>query len=173
MLKKTINLFKILGKGIFYRELLSKGVYYIYEHILPMGNLEVGKNSEIHPTVSFRFENNIVIGDDVVLDSNCCLWASENSEIVLGNRVGVGPGTVIVSSNHSFAPGSSYTDQPLKEKNIEIGDDVWIGANCSILGGASVGSGSIIGAGCVVYRSIPENSVVVGGSRKLSIIERR
>ena len=131
------------------------------------------KSPEIHPTVSFRFEKNIAIGDEVVLDANCCLWASENSHITIGNRVGVGPGTVIVSSNHSFLMKSSYVDQPMNEKKIVVGDDVWIGANCSILGGTSIGDGSIIGAGCVVFKSIPKNSVVIGGSRKLTIIERR
>ena len=173
MIKKTARLFKIFGNKIFYRELLRLGTYYVYEHALPMGNLHIGNNPEIHPTVSFRFENNITIGNKVVLDANCCLWASENSKITLGDNVGIGPGTIMVSSNHTFAADSVYTEQPMKEKNVVIGSNVWIGANCSILSGAVIGSGSAIGAGCVIFRSIPENSLVVSGSRKLSIVERK
>ncbi len=173
MIKKIGSLFKIFCKKTFYRELLRLGTYYVYEHSLPIENLNLGDNPEIHPTVSFRFEKNITIGDEVVLDANCCLWASEKSKITVGNNVGVGPSTVMVSSNHSFAAGVVYTDQPIHEKDIVIGSNVWIGANCAILSGAKIGNGSIIGAGCVVYRSIPENSVVVSGSRKLSIIKRK
>ena len=173
MIKKPSAIFKILGKKIFYSELIRLGTYYVYEHALPMGNLRVGDNPEIHPTVSFRFEKNITLGNNLVIDANCCLWASDNSKITLGNNVGVGPGVVMVSSNHAFSAGSVYTEQPIKEKNIIVGNNVWVGANCSILSGAVIGKDSVIGAGCVISRSIPENSVVVSGSRKLSIIERR
>ena len=62
---------------------------------------------------------------------------------------------------------------PMDSQGIIVGNNVWVGANCSILSGAVIGKDSVIGAGCVISRSIPENSVVVSGSRKLSIIERR
>ena len=104
---------------------------------------------------------------------NCCLWASANARISIGDNTGIGPGTVIVSSNHSFAKDRAYTDLPLNEKDITIGNNVWIGANSVILAGARIGDGCIIGAGCVVARAIPEDSVVVSGNRTLSIAKRR
>ncbi|MFQ5717132.1 MAG: acyltransferase [Nitrospinales bacterium] len=173
MLHKAARLLRILGKGILFRELIKSGTYYLYEHVLPLENLKVGSNPEIHPTVSFRFEKNIVLGNNVVLDAHCCLWASEHSRIVIGDNTGIGPGSVAVSSNHSFPKGRVYTEEPLKESDISIGSNVWIGANSTLLAGAHIGDGCIIGAGCVIYRDIPKNSVVVSGSRKLSIVERR
>lgn len=167
------RILKILGKSDFYRELVRTVVYYFYEHVLPMERVTIGSNPEIHPTVSFRFEDNIKLGNDIVLDAHVCVWASPNSRIIIGDNIGVGPGTIMVSSNHRFLPGQVYTKQPLAEKDIVIGNDVWIGANCTILGGAKIGKGSVIGAGCVIYRSIPEDSVVVSGGRKLSIVKRR
>jgi maltose O-acetyltransferase len=46
--------------------------------------------------------------------------------------------------------------------DIIIGDDVWIGMDCTILGGVSIGNGSVVAAGSVVTKSIPDN-VLVGG----------
>ncbi|MFQ5671487.1 MAG: acyltransferase [Nitrospinales bacterium] len=173
MFEKVKTLLRVLLKGGFYRELFSNGIHYLYEHILPMETLEMGGNPEIHPTVSFRFENNIVLGDNIVLDAHCCLWASENSKITLGDNTGIGPGTVVVSSNHSFPKGKVYVEEPMSEKDIVVGKNVWIGANSTLLAGAEVGDGCVIGAGCVISGKIPENSVVVSGSRKLSIVKRR
>lgn len=173
MFKKIKTLLKVLVKGVFYRELFRNGTYYLYEHILPMESLKMGSNMEIHPTVSFRFEKNIALGNNIVLDAHCCLWASENSKIIIGDNTGIGPGTVVVSSNHSFPKGRVYVQEPLNEKDITIGKNVWIGANSTLLAGANIGDDCIIGAGCVVSRSIPKNSVVISDSRKLSIAKRR
>ncbi len=173
MLDKILRIFKVLTHPQLYRELFRWHLYYAYEHAIPMKNLKVGSKPEIHPNVSFRFEKNITLGDRIVIDMNCCLWASENSRITIGNNTGIGPGTVIVSSNHSILKDRVYTEGDLSEKDISIGNDVWIGANSVILAGASIGDNSIIGAGCVVSRAIPENSLVVSGNRTLSIVKRK
>lgn len=173
MLTKVLQIIKTLTSPQLFRELFRWHLYYAYEHAIPLKNLKVGKNPEIHPTVSFRFEKNISLGDQIVIDAHCCLWASEKSKIYVGDHTGIGPGTVIVSSNHSFVEKRLYTDLPLSEKDIIIGRNVWIGANSVILAGAHIGDGCIIGAGCVISRSIPDDSVVVSGNRTLSIAKRR
>ena len=173
MARKSTRLLRIIISPHFYKELFRWLVYYLYEHVLPLKNLRVGTNLEIHPTVSLRFENNIHLGNNIVLDMNCCLWASPNSEISIGDNSGVGPGTIIISSNHSFFSKQPYNEQPLNEKNIEIGRNVWIGANSSILAGAHIGDNAIIGSGSVITGRVPEDSIVVSGSRKLSMNKRR
>nr|WP_269851768.1 DapH/DapD/GlmU-related protein [Methanosarcina horonobensis] len=52
-------------------------------------------------------------------------------------------------------------------KKISIEDDVWIGTNATILPGVTIGKNSVIGAGAVVNKSIPPNSVVVGIPAKI------
>jgi len=173
MAGKSIRILQIFTSSHFYKELFRWLVYYLYEHVLPLKNLRVGANLEVHPTVSLRFENNIHLGDNIVLDMNCCLWASPNSKITIGDNTGVGPGTIIISSNHSFFSKQSYTEQPLNEKDIVIGKNVWIGANSSILAGAQIGDNAIIGSGAVITGRVPEDSIVVSGSRKLSMTKRR
>ena len=123
MLDKILRIFKVLPHPQLYRELFRWHLYYAYEHAIPMKNLKVGSKPEIHPNVSFRFEKNITLGDRIVIDMNCCLWASENSRITIGNNTGIGPGTVIVSSNHSILKDRVYTEGDLSEKDISIGND--------------------------------------------------
>jgi acetyltransferase-like isoleucine patch superfamily enzyme len=86
-----------------------------------------------------------------------------NSEIKIGNNVLIGPGTVINTANHNF----ERIDIPIKsqgitEKPIIIEDDVWIGANCTILGGTKIGAHSVIGAHSLVKGDIPPYSVAYG-----------
>ena len=171
-MNKLFNLLKLAVTPAFYYELYRFLLYYVYEHTLPLGKITHGKNLELHPTVSIRFGENIRLGNDVVIDAHCCLWASEHSKIHLGNNTAVGQNTSFISSNHKFQKGQKFSEQELVEKDIRIGDDVWIGCNSVILAGVTVGSGSVIGAGVVVSQDIPENSLVVGKSRQLTILPR-
>lgn len=82
---------------------------------------------------------------------------------LINANVAIGPNCMIVGINHNF----NNMNVPIKEqgfsvKGIIIENDVWIGANCVILDGVTIGKGSVIGAGSVVTKSIPSNSVAVG-----------
>ena len=61
----------------------------------------------------------------------------------------------------------------MKEKDVSIEDDVFVGANCVIMHGVTLGKGCVIGTGSVVSKSIPPNTIVVGKSRDLSLFKRR
>lgn len=64
----------------------------------------------------------------------------------------------------------NYDEELTKERNkgleyakpIEIGDNVWIGGNVVVLPGVKIGNNSVIGAGSVVNKDIPENTIAVG-----------
>jgi acetyltransferase-like isoleucine patch superfamily enzyme len=69
----------------------------------------------------------------------------------------------VVPAGHNF----ERVDIPIRKqgslmKGIVIEDDVWIGCGCRILDGVRIGRGSVIGAGSVVNKNVPEYSVVVG-----------
>ena len=53
-------------------------------------------------------------------------------------------------------------DQPKLERDVIIGDDVWLGARVMVVAGVEIGDGCIIGASSVVTRSIPAGSIAVG-----------
>ena len=82
--------------------------------------------------------------------------------ITFGNNIEIGPGTVIVSANHQF---ENYSVSE-KSAPITIGNNVWIGANCTILPGISIGDNVIIGAGSVVTQNIPANVIAYGNPCK-------
>jgi acetyltransferase-like isoleucine patch superfamily enzyme len=63
--------------------------------------------------------------------------------------------------------------QTSEKKGIVIGDNVWIGANCSILAGVTIGSNVTIGAGCVIREDIPDNRIVVRDSNSLKLIPKK
>lgn len=74
------------------------------------------------------------------------------------------PNCTIYSRNHEF----SDTEKPMmfqgykETQPVEIGDDVWIGGNVTILPGVKIGSHSIIGACAVVTKDVPEYAIVAG-----------
>ena len=83
--------------------------------------------------------------------------------IEIGNDVIIGPGVSLFSENHNYERSDKLIRlQGETRKAIVIEDDVWIGANATILAGVHIGIHSVIGAGAVVTKDIPSNSVYAG-----------
>jgi acetyltransferase-like isoleucine patch superfamily enzyme len=153
---------RYLVKPGFWRWLVARVDYTVTDHIEPWTRLPRREKTHIHPTVTFRRAENIHIGHHVRIQPYCALWASPGGRITIGNYSGIGPGTVIFSSNHQFAPGVPYHTQPWTERDVTIGNDVWIGAGCVVLPGVTIGDGAVCAAGAVVTRSVPAGAVVGG-----------
>ncbi len=107
------------------------------------------------------------IGNDFSATSN--LFISCNNSVTLGNGVLFGNNIRIYDSNHGIDPEADmpYEHQPLVCKPVYVGDNTWIGDNCIILAGASIGTHSVIGAGSIVTGIIPEYSIAVGSPAKV------
>lgn len=105
----------------------------------------------------------IVCGDDFYLNAGCHLLG----DIVFGNHVMIGPKTVIWGRDHGMELGRPMKHQPHTKAPIRIGDDVWIGANATILKGVTIGSGTVVGAGAVVTRDVPDYAIVAGNPAKV------
>lgn len=135
----------------------------------------VGSNLYVGHRVRIQVPQSVYLGRNVGINDGVWIAANQNAEgkIFIGNDVLIGPYTVLHSGNHVFTdPGVPIYHQGFKFSSIKIGDDVWIGAHCTVLSGVTIGEGSVIGAGCVVTKDIPPYSIVVGvpgkviGSRK-------
>lgn len=103
----------------------------------------------------------VEIGSDSSVNPFCVLYG--HGGLSIGSKVRIATHTVMIPANHRFEdPDKPITNQGLVRKGITIADDVWIGANCTICDGVSIGTGSVIGAGSVVTRDIPPMTVAVG-----------
>ena len=104
----------------------------------------------------------LIIGNDFSATSN--LFISCNYSITIGNRALFGNNIRIYDSNHGIDPecGIPYEHQKLVCKPVVIGSNTWIGDNCIILAGTSIGEYSVIGAGSVVTGKIPEYTIAAG-----------
>lgn len=122
--------------------------------------LQAGHDIKVSRNVRFGSGKNVVIGSYSGLNVGC--WIGNDT--IIGNDVMFGPEVSILSGGHNF----ERTDIPMREqgatprKPVVIGDDVWIGTRVIILPGIQIGSHSIIGAGSVVTKDIPEYAVVAG-----------
>jgi acetyltransferase-like isoleucine patch superfamily enzyme len=145
------------------KEIFYKFGYFIHDHVAPRAQIHTKGNPRIHPTASLRCGYNIFLGRNSRINQYCCVWASENSKIIFGDNVAMGPGVKIFSSNYQTTDiNVPIILQPFVEKDIIIGNDVWLGANSVIVAGVKIGDGAIIAAGSVVTKDIPEY-VIAGG----------
>lgn len=119
----------------------------------------LGSNFEIWGSFFCELGQNISIGNNVFINVNCVML--DSFEITLGDNTSIGPNVGIYTTNHSL-------DAEERKDHIEyggpvvIGNDVWIGGNVTILPGVEIGDLSVIGAGSVIHRNIPENAIVRG-----------
>jgi acetyltransferase-like isoleucine patch superfamily enzyme len=110
----------------------------------------------------------IEAGDDCTIN----VFSVVRGRITLGDGVRIGAHTSILGFNHSMEPDRPVFRQPVVERGIVIGDDVWIGSNVVILDGVTVGSHAVIAAGAVVTRDVAEWSIV-GGNPARVLRDRR
>ena len=113
------------------------------------GNIKIGSNSSIGKDSSIRSSNSIEIGDHVQISSEVIVLDNNSHSLNYLERRG--------DVNN---PGNSY--MVAKSAPIKIGNDVLIGRRSIILKGVSIGDRSIIGAGSVVVKNIPEDVVACG-----------
>lgn len=130
---------------------------------------------QVHVDIDFHCEygKHILVGNKVVINMNCTFV--DNNIIEIGDNVLIASNVQIYTATHSTKIHERMVDQT-DERNeicktyarpVKICDGAWIGGGAIILPGVTIGENSVIGAGSVVTRSIPENSVAVGNPCKV------
>ncbi len=128
---------------------------------------ECGKNVRIKPSTSVYFGlENLTIGNDVSIPRYSHIFCTD-APLIIGNKVIFGPSPTIVTGNHRIDVVGKYifdSDEKLPENDEEviIEDDVWVGANVTILKGVIIGRGSVVAAGAVVNKFFPPYSIIGG-----------
>lgn len=93
--------------------------------------------------------------------ANFNLTLVDDGNIFVGDNVLFGPNVTVATANHPIEP--SLRSRGLQyNRDVHIGNDVWIGAGAVLVPGVRIGDGSVIGAGSVVTRDIPAGAVAAG-----------
>lgn len=143
--------------------------------------IKIGINSIINSS-NFEYHINMhskcklyadIEGATIIIGDNCrihgtCIHAQK--KIVIGNNCLIAANTQIIDSNgHALSMADPINRLKIRDagKDIIIEDNVWIAANCIILGGAFIGEGSVITAGSVIRGRVPAKTVFGGNPAKL------
>lgn len=170
-----------INKLFFGKRLMIENPYKVWGNmrilIYGSGTIRIGKNfhsvsarkrsfitlfSPCHLTVADQGE--IFLGEHVGLNGTTIF---ARRKVTIGNNTMIAPNVIIMDHNgHTSWPASerwSSSDTPLE---IKIGNDCWIGMNCIILKGVTVGDGSIIAAGSVVINDVEPACLYAGNPAK-------
>ena len=118
----------------------------------------------IEPNFKCDYGFNIHTEGLTFINYNCVML--DTSPIHIGADVFIGPGTCLACAGHAIDP----TERAMgigNSKPITLEKGVWLGANCTVCGGVTIGEGSIIGAGSVVTKDIPAGVIAVGNPCKV------
>lgn len=127
---------------------------------------KVGRKVFIYPGVWITPGRNLVLGDGVDLAKDVIITTSGG--VFIGDRTLIGYRTQILSANHTIPPiGEPFPVSGDKYAPIKIMNDVWIGANCIVTAGVTIGEGAVIAAGSVVTKDVPSNAIVGGVPAKI------
>lgn len=119
-----------------------------------------GKNFRINRNIEFLNASSIRIGKNVYIAVGCVFLAIDDIDI--GDEVMFGPNVVVTSGKHTKLQGS-YRFGPEEKAPIKIGYGSWIGANTTIVAGATIGNGCVIGCNAAVTQGvIPDNAFAAG-----------
>lgn len=137
-------------------------------------SVNLGDHVAFYPGVGIRGRGRLTIGDGCSINTGVIFGLT--CDLTLGRNVLVADNVSFRTADHEF----TSLDQPIAEQGerrgpIVVEDDVWLGANVTVLRGVRIGRGAIVGANAVVTRDVPAFAIVGGvparviGDRKLAV----
>ncbi len=129
--------------------------------IINKKNLKAGVGSALyHACYILNSNGKFVIGSNSHLGAFCYV-NTHNGNVIIGNHVAIGPGTKIFAYSNHYLFGEKVTDVKIT-KDVLIENNVFIGANCTILPGTVIHDNVVIGAGSVIKGELQSNSIYGG-----------
>lgn len=113
----------------------------------------------------YRPDGGIVLGKGTFVGSGCEF--NITSGITIGEQCLIASGCRFIDHNHGTITSAFMKDQMEDESPITVGANVWIGVNCVVLKGVSIGDGAIVAAGSVVTKSLESMGVYAGVPARL------
>lgn len=152
---------------LFYMKKGKNSVIYrsVRKDIVPFNGFSLGKSSVIE---DYSIINNAVGEITIGNHTRIGLGNTIIGPVTIGSNVILAQNVVISALNHNFEDVlTTINQQGVKTDQIIIEDNVWIGANSSILAGVHIGEHVVVGAGSVVTKNIPPYCVAVGNPARI------
>ena len=126
-------------------------------HLLKLFGASVGSGVLIRRGVRVHFPWNLEIGDDCWIGEE--VWFINHEKVTIGSNVCISQRSIICSGGHDYRSSSlEYAHKP-----IEIKNGAWVCLDAKVLPGVTIGECSVVSAGEIVRKSLPDYSMIVGG----------
>lgn len=152
----------------------GKGLKLFYETYYFSANPKNYKKIGNHVTLErplYVMPSQIELGSYVRIQPNVRIITSPKQKVIIKNYTAIGPGSTIIAGNHiptvSVPQFLSYIGINDVNSSLTIEEDVWIGANSTILYKANIGRGAVIAANSVVTKEVPPYAIVSGIPAKI------
>lgn len=126
--------------------------------------LKIGRNGCIISPFHCDYGSNIEIGENFFANTNLVIL--DGGKVTIGDNVFIAPNVGIYTAGHPLDTGRRNAGLEYAYP-VSIGNNVWIGAQVCILPGVTIGDNTVIGAGSVVTKDIPDNVLAVGNPCKV------
>lgn len=146
--KKTEAYSRITINTLSYKDRMAKAIV-----------KEFGENANIIPPFTCDYGCNVKVGNNTVINHSGVFL--DTNEINIGKHALIGPKSGLYGAIHPFDV-EARNEGIEKAKTINIGDGAWLGGKVTVVPGVSIGKHSVIGAGSVVTKDIPNDVVAVG-----------
>ena len=147
------------------RKLVHKA---IREPVMKQALASCGKGVHIAEGCDIKGIENITVGTGSSIGRGAVLWTTR-AEIIIGQKVMFGPNVTIITGNHRtdmvgkyMADVTAQEKKPEDDATVVICDDVWIGANATVLKGVTIAEGCVISAGAVLTKSTEPYGIYAG-----------
>lgn len=129
----------------------------IRNYLSELTGREVDESTALYTPFSVNYGRNIKLGKNVFINQNCQML--DLGGITIEDNVMIGPRVSLLSEDHPVPPSQRAA---LIGKPILLKKGSWIGGSSTILAGVTIGENSVVAAGAVVTKDVPDNCVVAG-----------
>lgn len=158
------------------KEFLSRVKYLMLWTIQSYPNNEklghIGKNTILTKPTNINNPQGVYIEDQVEVRYGFSVINSKTEKVIIKKYTVLAPMCTIITNSHrstvgipQFLLGESHVND--KSSDVVINEDVWVGAQCTIMAGVNIGRGAVVGARALVTSDVPPYALVVGMPAKI------
>lgn len=132
----------------------------------------IASNAIYEEPCNIDYPEGIYIYENARLRSHCSIFNAPGRKVIINKNSVIACGCTFITDGHrstvgipQFLLGTSHIND--KSGDIEIKEDVWIGANCTIMPGITIGRGAVIGACSLITKDVPPYTVMIGSPARI------